>query len=189
MTAIPAPHAFIGCDVGKHQIVVFDSLTGQTTVLVNAPVPLAAFAATLSNDCLVVCEATGRYEAALLDALTRAGRSAIRADARKVKAFIRSYGTLDQPSFNQNRLNEVKLIYFQRVRATVRVQLDARCSRQDRCHRRRSAGPLRPGAPYGAGPLAARRCRPRPAACPHRHPAQPHRRPHRLDQPRQSPRR
>ena len=93
MTPSSSPLAFIGCDVGKHQIVVFDSRIGQTSSLANAPAALAAFAATLSDDCLVVCEATGHYEAALLDALTQAGRSAHRADARKVKAFIRSYGT------------------------------------------------------------------------------------------------
>jgi transposase len=95
MTSTPAlPHAFIGCDVGKHQIVVFDSRTRHTAILVNDPIPLAAFAATLGDDCLVICEATGQYEAALLGALTQAGRSAHRADARKVKAFIRSWGTL-----------------------------------------------------------------------------------------------
>jgi len=42
----------------------------------------------------VVCEATGSHEAALLSALLQAGRAAHRADARKVKAFIRSFGTL-----------------------------------------------------------------------------------------------
>jgi transposase len=94
MTPTSVPHAFIGCDVGKHQIVVFDSRTRQTAILANAPAALAAFAATLGDDCLVVCEATGQYEAALLDALTQAGRSAHRADASQVKAFIRSYGTL-----------------------------------------------------------------------------------------------
>jgi transposase len=94
MTPSPSPRFFIGCDVGKDHIVVFDRRTRQTSILANDLATLAAFAATLDDDCLVVCEATGRYEAALLDALTQTGRSAHRADARKVKAFIRSYGTL-----------------------------------------------------------------------------------------------
>jgi len=94
MTPSSSPRFFIGCDVGKAHVVVFDSRTRQTSILDNSPAALAAFAATLCDDCLVVCEATGRYEAALLDALAQAGRSAHRADARKVKAFIRSYGTL-----------------------------------------------------------------------------------------------
>lgn len=94
MTPSSSPRYFIGCDVGKDHVVVFDSRTRQTSKLANSPAALAAFAATLDDDCLVVCEATGRYEAALLDALTQAGLSAHRADARKVKAFIRSYGVL-----------------------------------------------------------------------------------------------
>jgi transposase len=43
---------------------------------------------------LVVCEATGGYETRLLAALVAAGIQAHRADARKVKSFIRSLGTL-----------------------------------------------------------------------------------------------
>lgn len=42
----------------------------------------------------MVCEATGGYEARLLQAMLAASVPAHRADARKVKAFIRSYGTL-----------------------------------------------------------------------------------------------
>ena len=85
---------FIGCDVGKTEIVVFDSHTAQITTIANHPRDLAAFAATLDTTCLVVCEATGGYEAALLSAVVKAEIAAHRADARKVKAFIRSFGIL-----------------------------------------------------------------------------------------------
>ena len=85
---------FIGCDVGKASVVVFDSLTGLITSMTNRPKDLASFAASLDAGCLVVCEATGGYEAALLHATVAAGIPAHRADARKVKAFIRSFGTL-----------------------------------------------------------------------------------------------
>jgi transposase len=85
---------FIGCDVGKSSIVVFDSATRRTCVLANEPQALADFAAALDPRCFVVCEATGGYEAGLLAALLAAGVPAHRADARKVKAFIRSFGTL-----------------------------------------------------------------------------------------------
>ena len=88
------PTRFLGCDVGKTSIAVFDSRDGTLHTLANRPAALAAFAATLGPDCLVVCEATGGYEDALLAALLAAGCPAHRADARKVKAFIRSYGTL-----------------------------------------------------------------------------------------------
>lgn len=96
---LPPAHV-IGCDVGKTEIVVFDSRAGTTRTLPNRADPLAAFAAGLASDgadpaaCLVVCEATGGYEAALLAALSAAGIPAHRADARKVKAFIRSFGIL-----------------------------------------------------------------------------------------------
>lgn len=85
---------FLGCDVGKSDIVVFDSASGQTRTIANQPDALARFASELDGTCLVVCEATGGYEAALLEALIEAAVPAHRADARKVKAFIRSFGTL-----------------------------------------------------------------------------------------------
>ena len=94
MTTPATPSAFIGCDVGKTSIVLFDSRNGKTRTIPNQPEPLADLAAQLDETCLLVCEATGGYEAALLDAIAQAGHAAHRADARKVKAFIRSFGTL-----------------------------------------------------------------------------------------------
>lgn len=85
---------FIGCDVGKTAIVVFDAARQRTTQIDNRPEALADFAAALDPSCFVVCEATGGYENALLAALIAAAVPAHRADARKVKAFIRSFGTL-----------------------------------------------------------------------------------------------
>lgn len=92
-TTTSCVHA-IGCDVGKDQIVVFDPRTGKAREIANQPRALAAFAETLTPDCLLVCEATGGWEAGLLAAATAAGIPAHRADARKVKAFIRSLGRL-----------------------------------------------------------------------------------------------
>lgn len=88
------PTCFIGCDVGKKEIAVFHSDGGASYILPNQPEALARFVQTLDPGCLVLCEATGGYEAALLDALYSAGHACHRADARKVKAFIRSLGTL-----------------------------------------------------------------------------------------------
>lgn len=84
----------LGCDVGKQEVVVFDSSSKRVVRLANKSETLAEFAASLDADCLVVCEATGGYELTLLAALLAAGVPAHRADARKVKAFIRSFGTL-----------------------------------------------------------------------------------------------
>ena len=89
-----APSRFVGCDVGKSFIVVFDSGSKATTTLANEPEALAAFAEGLDPQSLTICEATGGYEAGLLAALAGAERAVHRADARKVKAFIRSLGTL-----------------------------------------------------------------------------------------------
>ena len=88
------PTRFIGADVGKATIVIHDSRDQTTRTIANRPDQLAAFAAELDRSCFLVCEATGGYEDALLAALLAAGCPAHRADARKVKAFIRSYGTL-----------------------------------------------------------------------------------------------
>ncbi|MGH7211016.1 MAG: IS110 family transposase [Acetobacteraceae bacterium] len=90
----PIPTGFIGCDVGKAGIVVFDSRDNRTRTIANRPDDLATFAATLDEGCLTICEATGGHEAALLNALIAAKHAIHRADARKVKAFIRSFGTL-----------------------------------------------------------------------------------------------
>ncbi len=95
MTGEPViPLSFIGCDAGKASIAVFDSRDGRTRTVANQRQALAAFAASLDAFCLVVCEATGGHEAALLCALLHAAIPAHRADARKVKAFIRSFGIL-----------------------------------------------------------------------------------------------
>jgi len=88
-----APARFIGCDVGKHEIIVA-GLAQKTISVANTPKAIAAFAKDLDDDVLVICEATGGYEAELLAALLKAGKPVHRADARKVKAFIRSFGTL-----------------------------------------------------------------------------------------------
>jgi transposase len=85
---------FIGCDVGKTTIVVFDCANSRTRSIANEPQALSDFASSLDATCFVVCEATGGYEGDLLAALLAAGIPAHRADARKVKAFIRSFGTL-----------------------------------------------------------------------------------------------
>ena len=88
------PRYIIGCDVGKASIVVCDSRDGRIRSIANRRDALAAFVASLDATCLVVCEATGGYETELLAATTFAAIPAHRADARKVKAFIRSFGTL-----------------------------------------------------------------------------------------------
>jgi transposase len=88
------PSRFIGCDVGKQTVVVFDSTSKETISIPNRKPDLKRFAKKLDPRCFVVCEATGGFEAKLLEVMLICGRAIHRADARKVKAFIRSFGTL-----------------------------------------------------------------------------------------------
>jgi len=86
--------AVFGCDVGKREIVVHDWNGAATSTVPNEAAALAVFATSLPDDAFVVCEATGGYETLLLEALATAARQVHRAHPRKVKAFIRSLGTL-----------------------------------------------------------------------------------------------
>lgn len=106
---------FIGCDVGKSSIVVCDSQDGRVKTLANAKEALEVFMTGLDDTCLIVCEATGGYEAALLAAAVQAGRAAHRADARKVKAFIRSFGILGKT----DAIDAKALLAYARERQTT----------------------------------------------------------------------
>jgi transposase len=84
----------IGCDVGKSEIVWNDHGSSRTASIANEREDLQKLAQGLGADCLVICEATGGYEAVLLEVLVEAGIPVHRADAVKAKAFMRSFGTL-----------------------------------------------------------------------------------------------
>jgi len=56
----------LGCDVGKDSVVVFDSLTATTQTVENTVAALTRAFDHLERDTLLVCEATGGYETALL---------------------------------------------------------------------------------------------------------------------------
>ncbi|MGB7974555.1 MAG: hypothetical protein WCF81_09450 [Roseiarcus sp.] len=70
----PTSSRFIGCDVGKTAIVVFDAVSGRRNRQPAAG--LSDFAVSLNPACCVVCEATGGCERDLLAALIAAGVSA-----------------------------------------------------------------------------------------------------------------
>lgn len=94
--SVPYPiyEHFIGVDVGKSMLVVHDTRTGRLGEVANTPKAVRAFVKTIGPNCLIVCEATGGHEALLLSCALQAGAAAHRADAAKVKAFIRSFGRL-----------------------------------------------------------------------------------------------
>jgi len=85
----------LGCDVSKDTVTLFDSATGKTITAANTAAALNAVLAPYAGSAalLAICEATGGYEDELLRVLAHLSIPAHRADAARVKAFIRSCGT------------------------------------------------------------------------------------------------
>jgi len=96
---------FIGVDVGKEKLAVHDSKTSKTQFIENTQKTICAFfkAYDRSANTLVVCEASGGYEAVLLSCASDMNIAAHRASANKVKSFIASYGTLAKTDFGDAR--------------------------------------------------------------------------------------
>lgn len=92
---LPEIQFALGCDVSCRTVTVFDSRTGKTVTIDNRAAALEALLKPYAGcgDMLAVCEATGGYEDTLLDVLVTLAIPSHRADAAKVKAFIRSFGT------------------------------------------------------------------------------------------------
>ena len=84
------PIRVLGCDVAKDHVVVFNEESGETVKVENKAATLRRHLAGIVGPTLVVCEATGGHEVALLEASIAAGFQAHRADTRKAKAFLRS---------------------------------------------------------------------------------------------------
>ena len=118
--SVTALSRIIGCDVGKQEIVIYDVTRNRLTRLPNQADALEGFAASLDPDCFVVCEATGGHELGLLSALLCAGVAAHRADARKVKAFIRSFGTLGKTDAIDARAHPLRRPLLFRCRSVKR---------------------------------------------------------------------
>ncbi len=88
-------HNFMGIDIGKSTFVV--SLYGEKSTLEyeNSPLGIKDFIKTYRDqlpNSLSIVETTGGYEFALIYTMAEQGYSVHRADTRKVKHFIRSFG-------------------------------------------------------------------------------------------------
>lgn len=82
----------LGLDVAKATVVLFDPVSGRTQTIANEPAALEAALKPFADYALMVCEATGGYERAALAAAVSLGLPAHRADAARVKSYIRSLG-------------------------------------------------------------------------------------------------
>jgi transposase len=87
---------FVGIDIGKFNFVVAAHGTKTTVEYENSSAGIGEFMAAhkdiLSNNAFCVVEATGGYEQALINSFLGAKYPIHRADTRKVKSFIRSFG-------------------------------------------------------------------------------------------------
>lgn len=82
----------LGVDVAKASVVLFDSLTRRTFSVANAPEALIEALEPFADYELMVCEVTGGYERAALQAALTLDLPAHRADPLRVKRFIASHG-------------------------------------------------------------------------------------------------
>lgn len=86
---------FIGCDIAKHHLDVFDETSGQGFRLANTAASIAAWLAGLdSRSAFVAFEATGPYDAALRQGLEQAGCRFVRVNPARARDFARATGHL-----------------------------------------------------------------------------------------------
>lgn len=103
------PETCLGFDVAKDTIAVSDGTRVDT--LANTVRAIRAYLKR-ARPGLAVCEPTGGHERLLLDECLRAGVPVHRSDTLKVKAFIRSFGTLGK----SDAIDAVKLAAYGRER-------------------------------------------------------------------------
>jgi transposase len=84
--------AVIGIDIAKHTMVLHDSVSQHSWTIDNTYADALQALEPFAGHDLAVCEATGGYERALLEAARTLNLPVHRADPAKAKAFIASHG-------------------------------------------------------------------------------------------------
>ncbi len=87
-------HTYIGCDIAKAMIDVFEPVSRRFSRVANEPAALAGFAAGLAPGSFVVFEATGHHDRALRLALAQAGITCARLNPMMVRRFAQARGRL-----------------------------------------------------------------------------------------------
>lgn len=116
--------SFIGIDVAKAQLDFAARPSDQTDALPNDEAGIRALVGRCQalTPTLIVCEATGGYEAALVAALATAGLPVVVANPRQVRDFARATGQLAKTDAIDAR---VLALFAERVRPEPRPLPDA----------------------------------------------------------------
>ena len=87
-------NTFIGIDVAKYKLDIFNSTTGEIVQIKNTRIDINKYVKTITpNDNLyVVIDLTGGYEAKCVKVFYEAGFKVLRAEGRKVKSFAKALG-------------------------------------------------------------------------------------------------
>jgi len=89
---VEASPTVLGIDVAKATCTIHDLASRATFTCANTKTALRKALRPFRNHTLAVCETTGGYERCVLDVLYALGVPACRADASRIKAFIKSHG-------------------------------------------------------------------------------------------------
>ena len=94
MTANQKFSRFIGIDVSKAKLDIYDDATGEFLTVENTAKAIEKYVSALSPDpeLLIVVDLTGGYEALCVNTFYNRGFTVHRAEGRRVKAFMRYYG-------------------------------------------------------------------------------------------------
>ena len=118
---------FVGVDVAKAEVVVACRPDGVGWTATNDLKGIAATVARLRTmaPTLIVAEATGGYERALVAALAAAGLPLVVANPRQVRDFAKATGQLAKT----DRLDaDILALFAERVRPTARPPRSPSCS-------------------------------------------------------------
>lgn len=87
---------FIGCDIAKHHLDLFDETRGQSLRIANTNEAIAAWLSGLDDPVgsLIAFEATGPYDRLLRQALERTGLRFVRINPGRARDFARATGRL-----------------------------------------------------------------------------------------------
>ncbi len=94
MTKVQKFNSFLGIDVSKNKLDIYNSQTGEFTKVKNNRTSIRRFceSVTPQNNLLIVVDLTGGYEQICVDIFHECGFHIHRAEGRRVKAFLKSYG-------------------------------------------------------------------------------------------------